>query len=305
MRVERRPVRRLGDARGVDGDREDAGAAEAERLELLAVVLRVAEREVDAAGQRRELVASERGEAEQRRIVRREVRRRRDVVVLQHAAGAERGKGLGHRRRQRVVEDRQLAPLRRRIGERPHVVPQIVVDGQRVELGLVAHVAQQIAHAPRAVADRVALVRRRHPLVDDHRIGIWNREFGIRTNSKFQILYFLIPSAPAAAPDRWPGDTCGALRAPARRRTGPRNRTRRAAPARAGRPGCDRRIRAACRRSPWTAADRRRPAGRRRSGPGEPRSRRSRRSASRRAADRGPRTARRRRPWSTGTAVAA
>ena len=84
---ERRPSGRLRDPRGIDRNREHAGAAEAERLELRPVVLRIAERQVDAAGERRELVPPERREPEQRRIVRREIRRRRHVVVLQDASG--------------------------------------------------------------------------------------------------------------------------------------------------------------------------------------------------------------------------
>ena len=54
------------------------------------------------------------------------------------------------------------------IGERPHVAAQVVVDRQREDVGVVAPAAEQVAHAPRAVADRVAAMRRRHPLVDDH-----------------------------------------------------------------------------------------------------------------------------------------
>ena len=53
--LERRARRRVGDPLGVDGDRQHAGRREAERLELLPVELRIAEREVDAADQRREL----------------------------------------------------------------------------------------------------------------------------------------------------------------------------------------------------------------------------------------------------------
>ena len=166
--VERRPLGRLRDARSVDRDREDPGAAEAERLELLPVVLRVAERDVDAPRERRQLVASQRRETEQCGVVGREVRRRRHVVVLQDAPGVERRECLGHRRRQGVVEDRHLTLRRRRIGERPHVLPEVVVDREGVEMRLVAHRPQEVADAPRAVADRVALVRRRHPLVHDH-----------------------------------------------------------------------------------------------------------------------------------------
>ena len=89
-------------------------------------------------------------------------------MVLQDRARRQPRERLGHRRGQREVEDRDVAASRRRIGERAHVALQIVVDGQRVQLGGVAHAAEQAAHPPRAVADRVALVRRRHPLVDDH-----------------------------------------------------------------------------------------------------------------------------------------
>ena len=67
------------------------------------------------------------------------------------------------------------------------------------------HAAQQIADAAGAVADRVARVRRRHPLVDDHRPR--------------RLRQRLVDAGPirAAAP-----------RAPAPRRTAARSRTRRA-----------------------------------------------------------------------------
>ena len=146
------------------------------------------------AGERLELVAPERREPEERRIVGREIRRRRHVVVLQDASRRERGERVGHRRRQRVVEDRDVAGCRGGVAERPDIVPQVVVHGEGVELGLVTHGPQQIADAARAVADRIALVRRRHPLVDDH-------------------------GGSAAAPDRSPGGTAAAPPAPARRRT--------------------------------------------------------------------------------------
>ena len=53
---ERRTRRRAGDPLGVDRDRQHAGRREPERLELLAVEVGVAEREVDPAGQRRQLL---------------------------------------------------------------------------------------------------------------------------------------------------------------------------------------------------------------------------------------------------------
>src|SRR5436190_1468898 len=54
------------------------------------------------------------------------------------------------------------------IGERPHVVAELLVDRQRIELRLMAHRPEQCAHPACAIADGVSLVRRRHPLVDDH-----------------------------------------------------------------------------------------------------------------------------------------
>ena len=49
-----------------------------------------------------------------------------------------------------------------------HLAPHVVVDRQGVDVADVAHGPQQVAHAPRRVADRVAAVRRGDPLVDDH-----------------------------------------------------------------------------------------------------------------------------------------
>jgi hypothetical protein len=85
-RLERRAPGRLGDPRRVDRNRKHAGAAEAECVELLAVVLGIAEREIDAADQRAQLVTAERRQAEQSRVVGREVGRRRYIVVLQDPA---------------------------------------------------------------------------------------------------------------------------------------------------------------------------------------------------------------------------
>jgi hypothetical protein len=67
------------------------------------------------------------------------------------------------------VEDGQVAAAGRRVGERQHVVHQVVVDRQGEQIRLVPHGPQQAAHTSRRVADGVALVGRRHPLVDDHR----------------------------------------------------------------------------------------------------------------------------------------
>ena len=66
------------------------------------------------------------------------------------------------------MEDRDVAAAGRRIGERPHVAFQSRVNRQREEIRLVAGVADHLADAAGAVADRVTFVGRRHPLIDDH-----------------------------------------------------------------------------------------------------------------------------------------
>ena len=176
--LERRTARRRGDPGDIDGDREDAGVVEAQRVELVAVEGRVAQRDVGPPGQRRQLLAAERGEPEDAGVVGREEVGRGHVVVLEHAPAGQPGERLGHRRGQRVVEDGQVAVPRRRIGERPDVAAQVVVDGQGEQVRVVAHRAQQPAHAPGGVADGVAAMRRRHPLVDDHADGASGRRLG-------------------------------------------------------------------------------------------------------------------------------
>src|SRR2546421_722874 len=84
-------------ARTVNGNREHTGALEAKRLELLAVVLGIAEREIHSARKRLELLTAERGQPEQPDVVRGKILRRRHVVVLQDAAAAERCEGVCHR----------------------------------------------------------------------------------------------------------------------------------------------------------------------------------------------------------------
>ena len=74
--VEHRMPRRVRQPVGVDRDRQNAGVGKSELLELLAVVLRVAEREIGGRRQSRELLARDRRQPEQRRRVRREESRR-------------------------------------------------------------------------------------------------------------------------------------------------------------------------------------------------------------------------------------
>ena len=152
----------------VDGDGHHPGPPEAQLLQLAAVELRIAEGEVDPPGERAELLPPERRQPEQLWVVRSKERGRRDVVILEHAAPGQAGELLGHRRRQGEVEDRDVAAPRRVVAERTDVLAQVVVYRQRVEVGLVPGGAQQVADPASAVADGVAAVRRRHPLVDDH-----------------------------------------------------------------------------------------------------------------------------------------
>ncbi len=123
----------------VHGDRQHAGRSEPEGLELLPVELRVSERKIDVADERAQLLAAERGETEQLRIVRREERRGRDVVVLQDPRTAQPTRtraviGDGSAKWKMVTSP----PRAPRIGERPDVAPQRVVDRQREDIGLVS-----------------------------------------------------------------------------------------------------------------------------------------------------------------------
>ena len=156
---------------GVDGDREHGCRGEPEGLELQAVVGRVTQGQVDMADERGQLPAPEDREAEHQRGERREEVRRRDVVVLQHAAAGKAGELHRQRGRQRIVKDRDVASARRGIADRPHVASQVFVDRGRKEVGLVPQLAQERPHLPGAVANGIAPVRGRYPLVDDHRSG--------------------------------------------------------------------------------------------------------------------------------------
>ena len=89
--------------------------------------------------QRVELLAAERREAEDAGIVRRKEMRRRDVVVLQHAAARQPRERVGHRRGQREVKDRHVAASRapgrrtagcRRAGRRPPSAQRSPIRGR-------------------------------------------------------------------------------------------------------------------------------------------------------------------------------
>ena len=156
------------DAGQVERDRHHAGGREAHLFELLAVEIGVAEGEIDVADERREVLAAERGQPEQIGVVAGEKMRRGDVVILQDARARKLGEGRRHRGRKREMEDRDIAPAGVRLGPRTHVPPQVVVHRHREQIGLMPATPQQVANPPRAVADRIAAMRGRHPLIDDH-----------------------------------------------------------------------------------------------------------------------------------------
>ena len=160
-----------GDPLGVDGDRHDAGRREAHLLEFPSIEVGVPERQVHLTHERPQLLAPKRGKPEQPGIVRSKEGGGRDVVVLEHARPVERRERRGHRRGKREVKDRDVPAACIGIGEGPHIAAQVVVDRQREEVGCMPGGPQHVPHPPRAVADRVSLVRCRDPLVDDHDRG--------------------------------------------------------------------------------------------------------------------------------------
>ena len=66
------------------------------------------------------------------------------------------------------MKDGDVAGARTGICERPHILAQVIIHRQRVEIRLVPFLAEERAHAAGAVADGIAPVGGRHPLVDDH-----------------------------------------------------------------------------------------------------------------------------------------
>ena len=66
------------------------------------------------------------------------------------------------------MKDRDVAVARGTVGERADILAELFVHRQREDVGLVSEVAEQIADPASTVADGIALVRRRYPLIDDH-----------------------------------------------------------------------------------------------------------------------------------------
>ena len=101
-------------------------------------------------------------------VVGREERRRRDVVVLQHAPAGQRRERLGHRRRQREMEDRDVAAPRRRSanGRTSSRRSSSIVSAKMSDW---CPRRRSMSRTTRALSPIASpRVRRRHPLVDDH-----------------------------------------------------------------------------------------------------------------------------------------
>ncbi len=171
-------------------------------------------------------------------------------VTLWYCSTRPRGRlanAARHRRDQGEVEDGEVAPARLGIGERPHLVTQVVVDRHGEDVGLMAHAAQQVHHAAGGVSDGIAAVRRGHPLIDDHRRATISRRSWVTTGPRPP---HWRRAALWAAPDRRRGGTGGARRATRPRGPDPRSQRRRAGAAGPATAVSPRRSAAASRRNP-------------------------------------------------------
>ena len=106
------PVRLAIEMREVGDDRQHRGPRKAERLEILAVELGVAERQIAAVGVGLQLAAAAKALARQRAVHADEILRRRDVVVDER----------------HPIGQRERRPRRLR-AEREMMEQQIVADG--------------------------------------------------------------------------------------------------------------------------------------------------------------------------------
>jgi hypothetical protein len=66
------------------------------------------------------------------------------------------------------MKDGDVAGAGGRLGESPDVIAEIVVHGQREDVGVVAGRTQHAADPAGAVTDRITFVGGRNPLIDDH-----------------------------------------------------------------------------------------------------------------------------------------
>ena len=154
--------------REIGHDRQHAGAREAERLEILAVELRVAEREIAAVGVGAQLAPAAEALPRQRAMHADEVLRRRDVVIDERHPIGQRERGPRRLRADREMMEQQVVGMagvdQLAVVARQRLEPR--VGGLDEDLRLVAGAAQHALDAEHLVADRVAVAERREHLVD-------------------------------------------------------------------------------------------------------------------------------------------
>ena len=139
-----------------------------ERLEILAVELGVAEREIAAIGVRPQLAPAAKALARQRAMDADEILRRRDVVVDERHPIRQRERRARRLRAEREVMEQQVVGMadvdELAVVARQRLEP--VVGGFDEDLRLVAGRAQHALDAEHLVADRVAVAERREHLVN-------------------------------------------------------------------------------------------------------------------------------------------
>ena len=128
---------------------QHAGARETERFELLAIELRVAEREIAARRVDAELAATEITQLHQQRMHADEILRRRDVVVDEHHALGQRVGDARGPRSDREVMDQDVVGMAGRRAARgiPGEVLEPRIGGLDEDLRLVAGFAQHALDA--------------------------------------------------------------------------------------------------------------------------------------------------------------
>ena len=156
------------EVREVGDDRQHGGARKAERLEVLAVELRVAEREIAAIGVGAQLAAAAEALPRQRPVHADEILGRRDVVIDERHPIGQRVRGARGLRAEREMVQQQVVGMagvdQLAVVARQRLEP--VVGGLDEDLRFVAGAAQHALDAEHLVADRVAVAERREHLVD-------------------------------------------------------------------------------------------------------------------------------------------
>ena len=154
--------------RKVGDDRQNRCARKPERLEILAVELRIAHRQIAAVRVRLQLATAAKGLARERPVHADEVLGRRDVVIDERHPVGQRVRRPRRLRAEREVVEQQVVAMAE-IHELAIVVRlrlEAMVGGFDEDLGLVSGTAEHALNAQHFVADRVAVPERREHLVD-------------------------------------------------------------------------------------------------------------------------------------------